>query len=71
MADWLQEEYLFISSFFLGLFRGIPTAYGSSQAMGRIGAAAASLHHNHSIVGSEAMTQIYTTVHGNTGSLTH
>ena len=30
-----------------------PTAYGSSQARGRIGAAAAGLHHSHSNVGSE------------------
>ena len=28
-------------------------AYGSSQARGGIGAAAAGLHHSHSIVGSE------------------
>ena len=34
------------------LFRGISAAYESSQARGRMGAAAASLHHNHSSIGS-------------------
>ena len=40
-------------SFFFLLFRAAPTAYGSSQAKGRIGATAASLHHSHRISGSE------------------
>ena len=35
------------------LFRASPTGYRSSQAGGRIGAAAASIHHNHSNEGSE------------------
>ena len=35
------------------LFRATPVAYGSSQARGRIGAAATSLHHSHSNAGSE------------------
>ena len=30
------------------LFRAAPAAYGSSQARGQIGTAAASLHHSHS-----------------------
>ena len=30
------------------LFRATPAAYGASQARGRIGAAAAGLHHSHS-----------------------
>ena len=34
--------------FFFCLFRAAPTAYGSSQARGQIGAAAAGLHHSHS-----------------------
>ena len=42
-------------------------AYGGSQAQGRIGAAAASLHHSHSNMGSAT----YTTAQGNAGSLTH
>ena len=36
---------------FLGGWGGV--AYGSSQARGQIGAAAASLHHSHSNSGSE------------------
>ena len=39
-------------NFFL-LFRATSTAYGSSQARGRIGAAATGLHHSHSHAGSE------------------
>ena len=35
------------------LFRAASAAYGSSQATGRIEAAAASLHHSHSISRSE------------------
>ena len=35
------------------IFRATPAAYGSSQARGRIGAVAASLHHSHSNSGSE------------------
>ena len=35
------------------LFMGTPTAYGSSQARGPIGATAVGLHHSHSNVGSE------------------
>ena len=38
--------YLFIYLFLL--FRAVPAAYGSSQASGQIGAAAAGLHHSHS-----------------------
>ena len=36
------------------LFKAAPMAYGSSQARGRIGAAAASLHHSHSNAGSNS-----------------
>ena len=32
--------------FFFGFFRATPTAYGGSQARGRIGAVAAGLHHS-------------------------
>ena len=47
--------YLFIHSFIHSFiyFRAIPTAYVSSQARGRMGAAAASLHHSHSNKGSK------------------
>jgi len=39
--------FLFVFVFFF-FFRAAPTAYGGSQAKGRIGAAAAGLHHSHS-----------------------
>ena len=39
--------------FFVCLFRVAPVAYGSSQARGQNGAAAAGLHHSHSNAGSE------------------
>ena len=42
---------LFVCLFLL--FRDASAAYGSSQARGQIGAAAASLHHNHSNLGFE------------------
>ena len=38
-------------------FTAAPEAYGSSQSRGQIGAAAASLHHSHSNVGSEPHLQ--------------
>ena len=38
-------------------FRAAPAAYGSSQARGRIGATAASLHHSHSNARSEPYLQ--------------
>ena len=57
---------------FLFVFRATPVAYGSSQARGRIGAAAASLCHSHSSVGSiRPMSVTYTIAYSNTGSLTH
>ena len=42
---------------FFCLFRTTPTAQGGSQARGPIGAAAASLHHSHSNVGSKPHLQ--------------
>ena len=45
-----------LSSCFL-LFTAAPMAYGGSQAGGRIGAIATSLHHNHSKAGSEPRLQ--------------
>ena len=46
--------YLFIH---FCLFRTAPMAYGISQAIGRIGAAAADLYHNHSNMGSKSHLQ--------------
>ena len=37
----------------VSVFRAAPTAYGGSQARGRIGAVAAGLHHSHSHAESE------------------
>ena len=39
------------------LFRATSVAYGSSQARGPVGAAAAGLHHSHSNTGSELCLQ--------------
>ena len=36
--------------FFFYLFRAGPSAFGNSQATGRIGAAAAGLHHSHNTI---------------------
>ena len=45
--DIYEKDFIFFKKtfFFFGLFGATPAAYGSSQAEGRIGAAAASLHH--------------------------
>ena len=63
------SSFSFILSFFWGLFRASPVAYGNSQAKGRIRASAAGRHHSYSNAG--AMSATYTTAHGNAGSLTH
>ena len=39
--------------FFFFLFKAKPMVYGGSQARGRIGAAAAGLHHSHSNIRAE------------------
>ena len=52
---FLANFYFFY--FLFCLFRDTPTAYGGSQARGRIRAAAASLHHSHSNAGSEPHLQ--------------
>ena len=61
--------WLFFFFFFFCLFRGAPTAYGSSQARGWIGTIAAGLCHSHSNARSTSAT--YVTAHSNSGSLTH
>ena len=55
---------------FCSLFRATPVAYGSYQARGRIGAAAASLQHSHSNAGSELCLQPTPQAHSNARSLT-
>ena len=52
---WVPSNLELFSSF--GLFRATPIAYGGSQARGRIGAAAACLHHSHSH--SHARSELY------------
>ena len=65
-------SYKGLTFFFFLLFKAAPAAYGCSQARGRIGATAASLHHNQSNAGSEpSLWQPASTAHGNTGSSTH
>ena len=46
-----QTDFSFSFSFFV--LRATPSAYGSSQTSGQIGAAAAGLHHSHSTARSE------------------
>ena len=51
--------------FFLSFFRATPTAYGSSQARGQIGAAAAYT------TATATLDQSHTVAHGNAGFLPH
>ena len=53
----IKEIFLSLSLFFFFfflVFRATPATYGGSQARGRLGAAAAGLHHGHSHAGSES-----------------
>ena len=52
--DGFRQIHNFIFPFF---FRAAPTAYGKSQARGRIRAATAGLHHSHSHAGSKPCLQ--------------
>ena len=52
-ACLLDPSFLSLFLSFLLVFRAEPVAYGSSQARGRIGAAAAGLDHSHSNMGFE------------------
>ena len=61
--------FFFFLSFFAISWAAL-TAYGGSQARGRIGAVAAGLHQSHSNAGS-AVSATYTTAHSNAGPLTH
>ena len=60
-----------IFSVFFFFFKAAPTAYGSSQARGQIGAVVADLYHSHSNARSEPHLRPTPTAHSNTGSLTH
>ena len=57
LAMVLIYLYILFHCFIFLLFRATSTAYGSSQARGRIGAIAASLYHSHSNAGSEPSMQ--------------
>ena len=53
-----QQNFNFIYFLFVFVFsRAAPAAHGGSQAKGRIGAVAASLHHSRSNAGSELRLQ--------------
>ena len=60
--------YFIVFYFVFCLFRAAPTAYGSSQAMGLIGAVA---YATATAMPDRAMFATYTTAHSNAGSLTH
>ena len=61
--------------FFFWFFGAALKAYGGSQARGRIGTAATSLHRSHRPTPQPQQVRsafvTYTTAHGNAGSLTH
>ena len=65
----LDSFFSFFLSFFFSLFRAAPTAYGSSQARGPIGATAACLQHSHKNYDIHyqipATSSTYTTAPGN------
>ena len=48
-----KNLYIYTHFFFFLLFRATPAAYGSSQARGGIGTAAAGLYHSHGSTGSK------------------
>ena len=54
----MSFAYVFTGVFLFVFLRAAPAAYGSSQARGKIGAAAASLYHSHSNAGSKPSLQI-------------
>ena len=53
----LIVSYFILFIYLFLFFRAAPATYGSSQARGPIRAAAASLHHSHSNVGSKPRLQ--------------
>ena len=61
-----------MSSGIIAISWAAPSAYGGSQARGRIGAVATSPCQSHKQRGIRAASATYTTAHGNAaGSLTH
>ena len=58
-----EEVVTLIFFFFFGLFRATLVAYGSSQARGEIGAAAARLHHSHSNADPSSVCDLHPSSH--------
>ena len=67
----LSTRFIIFLIYLFSLFRATPTARGGSQARVLIGAIAARLQPQPQQRGIQAMSAIYTTAHGNAGSLTH
>ena len=70
-SSGVRLAYVFPSWCLTFLCSCFPAPYGGSRARGRIGAAAAGLHHSHWQCGIQAVSSTYTTAQGNNGSLTH
>ena len=67
----MSKKYCSLLFFFFCIFRAAPAVYGGSQAKGRTGAVAASLHHSHSNHRIQAASATYATAHSNSRSLAH
>ena len=71
-TPWICGFVLFFCLCFLFCLLGAtPIAYGSSQARGQIGAAAAGLHHSHSNAGSESRLRPTPQLEATLDTLTH
>ena len=70
-ACHIPDIYQFFFLVFLPFLGPLLMANGGSQARGLIGAIATGLHPGPQQHGVLAMSETYTTVHGNAGSLTH
>ena len=73
LSSFIGPFYLLlcVSYYFFFFLRAAPAAYRSSQTKGWIGAAAASLHHNHSNTSSELGLWPTLQLRAMPGSLTH
>ena len=61
----IEPNFFVLFCFVFDIFRATPAAHGGSQARGLMGAVAAGLCQ------VQAVSENYTTAHGNAGSLTH
>ena len=71
ISESIENFAFLLFFFFFCLFMAASTAYGSSQARGRIGAVTDGLPHSHRQRWIQVMSVTYTTANGNAGSLTH